>query len=142
MGEDTTNLRLTAPVEPTAPTNVRHALHVWDQLADGLRPDLELLVTELVSNVVRHAGLGADDSMQIHVQIEPEFVRAEVYDPGTGWPEPSWEPAGPNGGESGYGLYLVSQFASRWGIDENAGTTVWFELDRKTPDYLPALRDR
>jgi len=128
MGEGSTNLRLTVAVEPEAPRTVRHALHAVDQIADGMRPDLELLVTELVANVVRHAGLGPEHSMEVQVRVEPGFVRAEVYDPGWGWHPPNWQSPRPDDQSGGYGLYLVSEIASRWGIDDGPGTTVWFEL--------------
>jgi anti-sigma regulatory factor (Ser/Thr protein kinase) len=47
---------------------------------------LELLVTELASNVVRHSGLGHDARMEMHVRIEPGQVRVEVHDKGRGFP--------------------------------------------------------
>jgi hypothetical protein len=31
---------------------------------------------------------------------------------------------------SGWGLHLVETLADRWGIERQAGTRVWFELDR------------
>ena len=32
--------------------------------------------------------------------------------------------------DSGWGLYLVEQIADRWGVTQDDGTCVWFELDR------------
>jgi anti-sigma regulatory factor (Ser/Thr protein kinase) len=128
MVEGGTDLRLTVAVEPAAPRTVRHALHAVDQVADGMRQDLELLVTELVTNVVRHAGLGPEDFMEVAVRVEPGFVRAEVRDPGWGWHAPRCESPRPDDHGGGYGLYLVREIASRWGIDDGVGTTVWFEL--------------
>ena len=128
MGERTANLRLTVAVEPQAPVTVRHALRAMDQIPDGMWPDLELLLTELVTNVVRHAGLGPKDSMDVRVHVEPGFVRSEVLDPGRGWQVPLSASPFPDGQGGGYGLFLVGKIASRWGIDEGTGTTVWFEL--------------
>jgi anti-sigma regulatory factor (Ser/Thr protein kinase) len=68
-------------VEPTAPTIVRHVLHALDQIANGIKRDLELLITELVANVVRHAGLGPEDSMEVQVKIEPGLGRGSPASP-------------------------------------------------------------
>ncbi len=120
----------TVPVEPSAPTVVRHRVRSFDRLADGMRPDFELLLTEIVSNVVRHSGLGPSDDMKIRVQLEPGRCRADVTDPVATSPVPKAPPHPPQDeASSGYGLYLVDRIASRWGAHVNDGTTVWFELD-------------
>ena len=31
--------------------------------------------------------------------------------------------------DSGWGLYLVEQIANRWGVKQEEGTVVWFEVD-------------
>ena len=31
--------------------------------------------------------------------------------------------------DSGWGLYLVEQIADRWGVKQEEGTCVWFEVD-------------
>jgi len=92
-----------------------------------MRPDLELLLTELVSNVVRHSGLGPEETMEVVVHIEPKHVRVEVRDAGTWIPAPQ-EPALQDERTGGFGLTLVDEIANRWGILEGGGTTVWFEL--------------
>jgi anti-sigma regulatory factor (Ser/Thr protein kinase) len=96
---------------------------------DDLLEDLRLLVSEVVTNSVRHAGLGPRDSVAVHVVAEPTYVRAEVVDPGPGFDPP---PRGPTAGAaSGWGLFLVERIADRWGIDHRDGhTRVWFEIDR------------
>jgi anti-sigma regulatory factor (Ser/Thr protein kinase) len=90
--------------------------------------DLRLLVSELVTNAVRHAGLGRSDRIRLLVDVRDRHVRVEVHDPGEGFtpraPEP--DPAR----ASGWGLYLVDELADRWGVDgAGRGTRVWFELD-------------
>jgi anti-sigma regulatory factor (Ser/Thr protein kinase) len=96
-----------------------------------MRPDLELLLTELVSNVVRHSGLGPEETMDVNVRIEPKHVRVEVRDAGN-WVPPSHEHAVQRDVIGGFGLTLVAQLASRWGVIEGGGTTVWFELKEGT----------
>jgi anti-sigma regulatory factor (Ser/Thr protein kinase) len=90
--------------------------------------DLRLLVSELVTNAVRHAGLARGDHIRLVVVVRERRVRVEVHDPGQGFTPraPSPDPAR----ASGWGLYLVDELADRWGVDgAGRGTRVWFELD-------------
>jgi anti-sigma regulatory factor (Ser/Thr protein kinase) len=89
--------------------------------------DLRLLVTELVTNSLRHGGLGAGDAIHLIVQIEPETLRVEVHDPGPGFDVPV--PPQSADLSAGWGLYLLGRIADRWGIEGGASTCVWFEMD-------------
>src|SRR5207253_1270255 len=54
-------------------------------------------------------------------------LRVEVTDRG-----PGFEPGSPLPSmyqDSGWGLYLVEQIADRWGVKQEEGTCVWFEVD-------------
>ena len=90
---------------------------------------MRLLVSELVTNSVRHAGLGEGSRISLHIESRPEVVRVEVTDPGSGF-VPDMR-AITIAQESGWGLYLVDELADRWGVDAVGGTHVWFEIDRK-----------
>jgi two-component sensor histidine kinase len=100
--------------------------------ADGavpasVREDVLLLVSELVTNAVRHAGVGADQAVRVELKRSGRGVRVEVAHPGNGFhhkPElPSLDATG------GWGLVLVDRIASLWGITRSTiGTSVWFEL--------------
>jgi anti-sigma regulatory factor (Ser/Thr protein kinase) len=114
---------------PEAAGEGRHAL---DWLAGALDDDrlgeLRLLVTELVTNSIRH-GTHPGDWITLDVDIHPDAVRVVVRDRGPGFqatpnPEPNRDRPG------GWGLFLVDRLADRWGIESDAGTTVWFEIDR------------
>jgi anti-sigma regulatory factor (Ser/Thr protein kinase) len=87
--------------------------------------DATLLLSEVVTNSVRHAGLGDEDAIEI-VLDAGDVLRVEVRDRGAGFEPEALEPdpARP----SGWGLYLVEQLADRWGVDKGPPTTVWFEL--------------
>ena len=90
--------------------------------------DVRLLVTELVTNSVRHAGLAPSDRIHLRVALETERLRVEVSEPGAGFapdvPRPRADAAG------GWGLLLVERLADRWGVErEGTRTTVWFERD-------------
>jgi anti-sigma regulatory factor (Ser/Thr protein kinase) len=107
----------------------RHALDgLSRELGERRMHDVRLLVSELVTNAVRHAGLRAGDAIGLRVDIQPSLVRVEVRDLGLGFvPRP---PRADPARTSGWGLYLVEQIADRWGVDgDGRGTQIWFELD-------------
>jgi len=103
-------------------------------LAPALPPqrsdDLALLVTELVGNSVRHAGV-ADNAVAMELLLYTDLLRVEVRDRGHGF-----EPTGRAGISSpgGWGLILIERIADRWGVEEAGPTGVWFELDRSEAD--------
>lgn len=105
----------------------RRSLCVFDGVVDSeLRESLELLVSELVTNSLRHAGLGPEGWVELRVTAEPERVRAEVVDSGPGFsgaPVPGGQTAG-----SGWGFYLVDRLAAEWSVGDGARATVWFVL--------------
>ena len=112
-----------------APGNARRALdELTDVVSDDRLDEIRLLVSELVTNSVRHAGMRPEEWIGLHVKVVPDSVRVEVADGGsgfeTGQPLPSMYQ------DSGWGLYLVEQIADRWGVDHDPGTRVWFEIDR------------
>jgi serine/threonine-protein kinase RsbW len=117
------------PVTPEAAAAARHALDgLSDDVTDGRMRDVRLLVSELVTNAVRHANLASGDVIELVIEIADRTLRVEVHDPGGGFvpSAPSPDPARP----SGWGLYLVAELADRWGVDSDDTTLVWFELDR------------
>jgi anti-sigma regulatory factor (Ser/Thr protein kinase) len=117
------------PVTAEAAAEARHALDgLATGLPDGRVRDVRLLVSELVTNAVRHANLSSSDVIRLVVYVVDHTLRVEVHDPGGGFvpSEPEPDPARP----SGWGLYLVAELADRWGVDSDEATLVWFELDR------------
>ena len=113
---------------PEAAAAARQAVATADgSLPSPVREDLLLLVTELVTNAVRHAGTGPEGSVELRVRMTPGSVRVEVVDAGTGF---SHEVAAPSPDDAGgWGLYLVDRIADDWGVVTSAsGTRVWFEL--------------
>ena len=116
-------------VTPEAAAEARHALgDLADVLPGGQGRDVRLLVSELVTNAVRHANLDAGDVIRLVIELADRVLRVEVHDPGGGFvpTAPAPDPARP----SGWGLYLVAELADRWGVDSDERTLVWFELDR------------
>ena len=121
------DLRL-AP-EPEVVTTARHAL---DQLTDLLPPekleDIRLVVSELVTNSILHAGLSADDQISLTVTVADGAVRGSVCDPGPGFGVPS-EPSPRSDLSGGWGLPIVETISDRWGVEGNSHACVWFEID-------------
>jgi len=125
---DAHTLELTFPPEPTSVARAR------TQVCEAMAPDLQdeqvetlrLLVSELVTNAVRHGHHG-DDPVEVHAHWNAE-VRVEVVDHGDGFqPTPRF---GRSDEPGGFGLFLVGRLADQWGVETTDGTTVWFVLQR------------
>lgn len=116
------------------PAAARTARAAADASCEGvsahLRQTVRLLVSELVSNSVRHAARGSIDPIVVRFAVSSRFVRVAVTDHGPGFEPRVARPDGES--ESGYGLYLVEQLADRWGTSDQGAMTVWFELARST----------
>jgi anti-sigma regulatory factor (Ser/Thr protein kinase) len=125
-------LRMRLGSGPDAAAEARRAIA-------GLRADLDpplmetlrLLVTELITNSVRHTEC---DSLMLRVAIGRAAVLTEVTDEGPGFdPGVALEGELPDAHDpdSGWGLFLVQRLARDWGVKEDgASKRVWFELGR------------
>ena len=102
-------------------------------LPEEVLGDVRLLVSELVTNALRHAGLSDDERIALAVGVTETAVRVEVTDHGRGF-DPAIVPTDPEAAE-GWGLYLVATLSDRWGAEsDDQVTRVWFELDRRLPE--------
>ena len=88
----------------------------------------ELLASELVSNAVRHSGAGEDDDdVVLRVTATGGVLRVELDDRSEALPRPPGDPGG--AAESGRGLLLLGELATRWGAQAlPGGKRVWFEV--------------
>jgi anti-sigma regulatory factor (Ser/Thr protein kinase) len=117
----------TFPADPravrTARSAVRGQLREWD--LDGLADIAALLVSELVTNALRHAT--GPIGVRLVRPVGPDGVlRVEVSDP---LPDPPRERVADEDDEGGRGLQLVGRTSRRWGTRHGPlGKTVWFEL--------------
>ena len=121
------NLQMTLPTASRAVRLARQAtrdaLVTW-RLA-YLEETAVLLVSELVTNAVRHAR--GSDPITLELQTAGTWLRIEVQDADPRWPQPR-TPAEFDG--SGFGFVLVDALAGKWGVRETAtGKAVWAELD-------------
>ncbi|SEH14152.1 ATP-binding protein [Thermoleophilum album] len=123
--EDVLSIQL--PGGPKAASQARRAL--WQLRGDLDQPLLEtarLLVTELISNSVKHA---RSATIGMKAAVGRSKVLIEIADEGPGFEH---VPRGADDDQaSGWGLFLVDRLADRWGVTREDGRTrVWFELRR------------
>ena len=85
--------------------------------------DVELVVSELVTNAMRH-GRG---QITMHLEVAPDRVVVGVQDQGAGRPSPRQPDATD---ANGRGLALVAILATEWGVspEPGGGKVVWCVL--------------
>jgi anti-sigma regulatory factor (Ser/Thr protein kinase) len=107
-----------------APTRARSELRrLHGRLGDAYE-DVELLVSELVTNAVRHADA---DLIEMSVVGADSTLRVEVTAPGPPLEKDVVQQA--RAAQGGYGFALVERLAERWGVsNDDDGTRVWFEM--------------
>ena len=120
------SVELHLPAEPIAAAEARAVVEsIGSGLPEPVLVDAKLLLTEVVSNAIRHAGRGIQ-AVIIRIRRN-HVVRVEVLDPGPMF-NPDPRPPGTGAG-NGRGLYLVDAVANAWGVEpDEAGKKVWFEL--------------
>lgn len=119
-------VRARLPLAPNAAARARRLLKPYLGSLDPRSSDsVQLLVSELVSNSVRHSGRPEGDPILLTVDLRDDAVRAEVVDRGTGVNEPP--PARP-GSAAGWGFHIVDRLADDWGYTREGPTRVWFEM--------------
>jgi anti-sigma regulatory factor (Ser/Thr protein kinase) len=122
-------LDLTVDAAPTAAREARHAVARGGLVASGQEPTLLLLVSELVSNSVRHAGLRDDERIRLRARSDRECTYVEVCDAGRSGGVPEKREHQDALEPGGLGLVLVDEMADRWGVAcDDDETCVWFEL--------------
>ena len=118
----TVDLRPTARSVPTARRVVGELLTAWSAPHD--RQDAELLATELVANVVDHAG--GESVLTLEVSLSGSWLRIAVADGSAVRPVVrELDHQAPRG----RGMLIVEAIADRWGAeDHHGGKRVWLEL--------------
>lgn len=112
-----------------AAASARRALgRLRGDLDAPLMETMRLLVTELVTNSVRHAGGRA---VELKVIVTRTAVLTEVRDAGPGFVPATEARRSVDEEDRGWGLFLVRRLADRWGVRRDGHrTSVWFELRR------------
>jgi anti-sigma regulatory factor (Ser/Thr protein kinase) len=126
---DGPGIALRLDVGSSAAAEARAAVGLLEGRADAeALDDVRLLLSELVTNSVRHSGAPAGATIGLRVCVlRNGGLRAEVTDGGRGFePTPRDLPQTEAGG---WGLHLVDRLADRWGVDRRGPARVWFEID-------------
>jgi anti-sigma regulatory factor (Ser/Thr protein kinase) len=96
-------------------------------VAQAPRDQLALVVSELVSNAVLHAGAVPGDAVRLQIRLRSGRARIEVRDGGVGFDPPSVAPDPLAVG--GQGLVIVAALSESWGVVRGPdGCTVWCEV--------------
>jgi serine/threonine-protein kinase RsbW len=109
----------------------RFATSMLADLAAEMLETVELMVSELASNCIRHTDAG----FELAIFRTTGEIRVEATDDAGGVPlKRSAEPTDP----SGRGLQIVDMLSSAWGVERRvpAGKTVWFTVDIRMPAAL------
>jgi anti-sigma regulatory factor (Ser/Thr protein kinase) len=117
---------------PDAAADARRAIaQLRADLDPPLMETLRLLVTELVTNSVRHTDC---DGVTLRIAIGKTAVLTEVGDDGPPFRLGDVDDRSPatHDPDGGWGLFLVERLARSWGVKEGDGGSkrVWFELGR------------
>jgi anti-sigma regulatory factor (Ser/Thr protein kinase) len=135
MSRCDTALSLEVPVSPVAPRIARAAIdELGHPLDEKAAEDARLLISELVTNSIRHAGLKEGDTVSIHMRIKDHMLRVEVSDRGRGFVG-ALRGRRDSAPGAGWGLSILERVAERWGMSREDGTSVWFEIDQVCPDH-------
>jgi anti-sigma regulatory factor (Ser/Thr protein kinase) len=108
----------------------RHAVReaLSGELPERKLDDVELLVSELATNSIRHAGCDEGAEISMEADVRDDCIRLRLCDEGAGFDHV--EPQADLSRGGGFGLMLVDKLADRWGVARNDGFCVWFEVQR------------
>jgi anti-sigma regulatory factor (Ser/Thr protein kinase) len=116
---------------PTHPSSVSEARRRVVEMAetrmdDSRLAELQLVLSEVVSNAIRHGS--STEPVMLAITPKEEFLCVQVTDAGSGLaPRPRATVPDENGG---WGFFLIEYMTRRWGMTrENRRTRVWFEFD-------------
>src|SRR5690349_21921013 len=111
------DIDLTVAADRTAAGEARHAVARCRLVTAEQEPTLLLLVSELVSNSVRHAGMAEDEEIHVRARSDEACAYVEVCDAGHSGTVPEKQAMAPDALEpGGLGLVLVDEMADRWGV--------------------------
>lgn len=98
-------------------------------VSERILRDAKLLVSEIVTNSVRHGEVSDGDIVLVRVYLAADTVRLEIVNRGTAGAVTAREPE-PRSRGGGFGLNILDRLTASWGVRRNGGTNVWFEMGR------------
>lgn len=117
-------MRLVLKPDELAPGKARARVSRLESRLGPRYDDVVLVVSELVTNSVRHSA--SDQSIEMIVEVSESMIRVEVSDRGAGF-----VPVESMRGD-GLGLIIVDRVAAHWGVTTNGSCTVWVEIPMVT----------
>jgi anti-sigma regulatory factor (Ser/Thr protein kinase) len=133
---------VSVPHERTGVRMARHALSgrlessgvAGDDVADAM-----LVVSELVSNSIRHAEPLPSGEITVRWRVSPEVLHLEIVDGGAGTrPRAGVAALSATGGR---GLDIVRQVSTAWGVTAaGESVTVWADVPRRGARVSPGAR--
>ena len=92
---------------------------------------MALMVSELVTNAVRHAGMvKQSDVIKVHAAVASDRIRVEVCDRGPGFSPGAPKVRSFEAGGGGLGLVLLDRLSAAWGVSTDEDVCVWAEFER------------
>ena len=103
-----------------------------DRLSDMQLDDFALMVSEVVTNAVKHGSPEADGNIGLRLEGDQDALRVVVTDGGEDF---AFDPESVEDARNGhFGLLFVDRLADRWGHSLDGKTAVWLEVDNP-PSY-------
>jgi serine/threonine-protein kinase RsbW len=128
------------PLDAQAPGAARivAARYLRDRVSAPVLDSALLLLSELVTNSVRHSHAPTAEGVMVRLQVMRAMLRLEVEDGGHDGAIAARAPDRQSGG--GFGLNIVQTLSDRWGIERSAhtGTRVWAQLQRTPLTAAPS----
>lgn len=125
-----TAVELDLPVDHTSVREARQFVASVDGLAPDRLLDTQLVVSELVTNALEHAGLGPADSIGLRLSRLGGRLRIDVDDAGTFTADSDTFAYPRRHGRhrrNGRGLHIVGAIAVRWQAADGR-VTVWLDV--------------
>jgi anti-sigma regulatory factor (Ser/Thr protein kinase) len=114
--------RWALPREPEAAFMARRAVEELTEDMDWRAADVLIVVSELVTNSVRHA---TGPSIELRARRLEGTLEVEVCDPLPGFAPPAPDMGRATLGEGGVGLAVVDVLTDDWGIRTDGEACVW-----------------
>jgi len=112
----------------SVPAARRFAISVLHGSSPETLEAIELMVSELATNCIRHT----DSGFELTISRRGQDIRVEASDQAGG--TPTMRSPKPTDA-SGRGLKIIDMLSLRWGVrsDSPSGKTVWFTIADRTP---------